>query len=93
MQTGSDYKPFIQMYGIPCLDIRYLYDKVKVYAGYRAKQKRCQLRLCLLKLQAVFLLPTTAVNGGRADYECRELTIVSIRKCLFLDQRQHLILQ
>jgi len=32
VQTGSDYKPFIQMYGIPCLDIRYLYDKLKMTA-------------------------------------------------------------
>jgi len=92
VQTGSDYKPFIQMYGIPCLDIRYLYDKVKVFAGYRVKQKRCQLPLCLLKLQAVLLLPTTAVNRGRANYECRELPIVSLRY-VFLDYRQHLILQ
>ena len=28
MQSGTDYKPFIQMYGVPSLDIRYLYDKV-----------------------------------------------------------------
>ena len=30
VQTGSDYKPFIQTYGVPCLDIRYLYDEVHI---------------------------------------------------------------
>ncbi len=28
VQSGTDYKPFIQTIGVPCLDIRYLYDKV-----------------------------------------------------------------
>eukprot|EP00795_Rhopilema_esculentum_P010370 gene10370-19071_t len=32
VQTGSDYKPFMQMLGVPCLDIRYLYDKVSTLA-------------------------------------------------------------
>eukprot|EP00794_Sanderia_malayensis_P015727 gene15727-17312_t len=32
VQSGSDYKPFLQTIGVPCLDIRYLYDKLKMTA-------------------------------------------------------------
>jgi hypothetical protein len=31
MGSGSDYAPFIQQVGLPCLDIRYTYNSVRCY--------------------------------------------------------------
>ena len=34
MGSGSDYAPFIQRVGLPCIDVRYTYDSVSILTAY-----------------------------------------------------------